>query len=120
MRDSTGGGRWRTAASGLALAIALAGCVPAEPYLQPAERHAAVGKTRAEVEARFGPPHEVYVEDGKTFLTYILDQTTPVGYYNASTKSYHTTGYMTQYCRVTFLLAQDRVLQDFAVGQNCG
>ena len=107
-------------AAALVLCLGLAACGKPEPYLQPAERHAAVGKTRAELVAHFGQPHESYVEDGKTYLTYILSLNTPVGYYNASTKSYHVTGYMSQYCRVTFLLVQDRVLQDYAVGDICG
>jgi hypothetical protein len=107
-------------AAALVLCLGLAACGKPEPFLQPAERHAAVGKTRTELVARFGQPHETYVEDDKTYLTYILSLNTPIGYYNASTKSYHVTGYMQQYCRVTFLLIGERVVQDFAVGENCG
>jgi hypothetical protein len=100
----------------LLLAMALAACQ--QPSLDPAKRHGSVGKSKAQVLAEFGEPDETYVEDDKEYLSYVSFVRMPYGYWNGT--YYVTTGYSDYNCRVTFLIIADRVIQDYAVGNNCG
>ena len=100
----------------LLLVLALAACQQTA-YLDPAKRHGAVGKTKAQIAAEFGEADEVYVEGEKEYLSYTFAQNIPYGYWNGT--YYVTAGYTESYCRVTFLIVADKVIQDYAVGKDC-
>jgi len=108
---------WAIRTWALLLVLAVVGCQQAA-YLDPAKRQGSVGKTKAQVLAEFGPPDETYVEDGKEYLSYVFAQTIPYGYWNGT--YYVTVGHNSFYCRVTFLIVRDKVLEDYAVGDDCG
>jgi hypothetical protein len=101
----------------LLLILALGACQQ-QLYLDPSQRHSSVGKSKAEILAQFGQPDETYVEDGKEYLSYVHHQNIPYGYWNGT--YYVTVGHTESYCRVTFLIVAEKVIQDYAVGQSCG
>ena len=96
----------------LALAVLLGACASAPPFAEPANRAAAVGKSKAEILQEFGEPAEVGTAGQEQTLIYIYDDVVLYGSSGPATAiAYH--------CEVTFHLSDDRVTSVDAQGTDC-
>jgi len=104
--------RGRSLAVLTALAL-LAACAQPPRFTEPAARATAVGKSKAEVLAGFGPPGESLGADGEERLVYVWDRVVRYGPSGpAAANAYH--------CRVTFVLIEGIVARVEAEGEDCG
>jgi hypothetical protein len=94
------------------LAVLLGGCASAPPFAEPANRAAAVGKSKAEILQQFGEPTEIGVDGEEQTLIYIYDDVVLYGPSGpAAAIAYH--------CEVTFHLSNDRVTSVESNGPDC-
>jgi hypothetical protein len=94
------------------LLVLLAACASAPPFAEPANRAAAVGKSKAEILQEFGEPAETGTDGQEQKLIYIYDDVVLYGPSGPATAiAYH--------CEVTFHLSDDRVTGVDAQGTDC-